>query len=141
MRVQKSIASVSHEAAPERIIQPALARIRKFIKSIWLDVALLIVIGIIFVVPFVFILLTAAKPRAEAALFQFSWPSRFQLLENLRDVMTFGNNRMWLALYNSIALTIGSVALIVIFSALAAFVLQRRQVEWPQSSVRSCWRD
>ncbi len=127
MRAHKSIASVSHGAAPERVFQPVLARIRKFIKSIWLDVASLIVIGIIFVVPFAFILLTAAKPRAEAALFQFSWPSQFQLFENLRDVMTFGNNRMGLALYNSIVLTVGSVTLIVFFSALIAFVLQRRQ--------------
>jgi raffinose/stachyose/melibiose transport system permease protein len=70
--------------------------------------------------------LTAAKPRAEAALFEFSWPSKFQLLENLRDVMAFGDHRMLLALWNSTLLTVGSVTLIVLFSALVAFVMQRR---------------
>ncbi len=101
-------------------------KVRKFLASIWVDVTALIVIGIIFIVPFVFILLTAAKPRAEASLFQFSWPSHFQLLENLRDVLTYGNSRMLLALWNSTVLTVGSVTLIVLFSALVAFVMQRR---------------
>ena len=101
-------------------------RVRKFIASVWLDVVSLIIIGIVFVVPFVFILLTSAKTRQEAALFEFSWPGKFQLIENIREVMAFGDNRMFLALWNSTALTVGSVALIVLFSALVAFVMQRR---------------
>lgn len=100
--------------------------LRKFIGAVWLDAVSLVVIAIIFVVPFVFILLTAAKTRAEAALFQFSWPSQFQLFENLREVMEFGDGRMFLALLNSTLLTVGSVTLIVLFSALVAFVMQRR---------------
>lgn len=100
--------------------------IRKLIASLWIDVVSLVVIGIIFVVPFIFILLTASKTSVEAGLFQFSWPSQFQLLENIRDVMTFGDNRMFLALSNSMVLTVGSVTLIVLFSALVAFVMQRR---------------
>jgi raffinose/stachyose/melibiose transport system permease protein len=101
-------------------------KVRKFIASVWIDMAALVIISIVFVVPFVFILLTAAKTRQEAALFEFSWPSKFQLLENIRDVMVFGNNRMFLALWNSTLLTVGSVTLIVLFSALVAFVMQRR---------------
>lgn len=101
-------------------------KIRKFIASIWVDIASLVIIGIVFVVPFVFILLTAAKTRQEAALFQFSWPSEFQLLENIRDVLAYGDNRMFLALWNSTLLTVGSVTLIVLFAALVAFVMQRR---------------
>jgi len=101
-------------------------KVYKFISSIWIDVTALIVAGSVFVVPFVFILLTAAKTRSEAALFQFTWPSKFQLIENLRDVLAFGDNRMFLALWNSTILTVGSVTLIVLFSALVAFVMQRR---------------
>jgi len=55
--------------------------IRKFVASIWIDVVALIIIGIVFVVPFIFIFLTAAKTPAEAGLFQFTWPSQFQLIE------------------------------------------------------------
>jgi raffinose/stachyose/melibiose transport system permease protein len=100
---------------------------RKFIASIWLDAVALIIVSIIFVVPFVFILLTAAKTRQEAALFKFSLPGKFQLIENIREVIVFGDNRMFLALWNSAILTVGSVTLIVLFSALVAFVMQRRR--------------
>ncbi|GAB4580166.1 MAG: carbohydrate ABC transporter permease [Anaerolineales bacterium] len=98
----------------------------KSITSIWVDLVSLIVIGITFVVPFVFIILTAAKTRAEAALFEFSWPTEFQLLENLRQVLEFGDFRMFRAMWNSTVLTVGSVTLIVFLSALVAFVMQRR---------------
>jgi raffinose/stachyose/melibiose transport system permease protein len=101
-------------------------KIRKFVASIWIDVVALIIIGIVFVVPFIFIFLTAAKTPAEAGLFQFTWPSQFQLIENIHEVMVFGENRMLLALWNSTLLTVGSVTLIVLFSALVAFVMQRR---------------
>jgi len=100
--------------------------IRKFIASVWLDAVSLIIISIVYVVPFIFIFLTASKTRPEAALFQFSWPSEFQLIENLREVMAFGDYRMFLALWNSTILTVGSVTLIVLIAALVAFVMQRR---------------
>jgi len=100
--------------------------LRKFIASVWLDAVSLIIIGIVYIVPFIFIFLTAAKTRPEAALFQFSWPSKFQLIENLREVMAFGDYRMFLALWNSTILTVGSVTLIVLTAALVAFVMQRR---------------
>jgi raffinose/stachyose/melibiose transport system permease protein len=101
--------------------------VRKFIARIWLDVVSLIVICIFFVVPFLFIFLTAAKTQQEASLFAFSWPTHFQLLQNLRDVLAYGDSRMLLALWNSTLLTVGSVTLIVLLSALVAFVLQRRR--------------
>jgi raffinose/stachyose/melibiose transport system permease protein len=100
---------------------------RKFLAGIWVDVLALIVFAIVFVVPFIFIFLTAAKTRGEAALFQFSWPSQFQLIDNLREVLSFGDYRMFRALWNSTLLTVGSVTLIVLLSALVAFVMQRRQ--------------
>lgn len=102
-------------------------KLRKFVSSIWVDVLSLVVIGIIFIVPFIFIFLTAAKTRGEAALFQFTWPSEFQLIQNIREVMTFGDYRMFRALWNSTLLTVGSVTLIVLLSALVAFVMQRRR--------------
>ena len=101
-------------------------RVRKLIAGIWVDALALVVIGIVFVVPFVFIFLMAAKTRAEAALFEFTWPGKFQLIENIRDVLAYGNNRMFLAMWNSTILTVSSITLIVLFSALVAFVMQRR---------------
>ena len=101
-------------------------RARKVISSALMDVVTLVIISIVFVVPFIFIFLTAAKTRQEAALFQFSWPTEFQLFENIREVLVFGDNRMLLALWNSTIITVGSITLIVLFSALVAYVMQRR---------------
>ncbi|MEA4906348.1 MAG: carbohydrate ABC transporter permease [Anaerolineaceae bacterium] len=97
------------------------------LKTIWLDAAALIVIGIVYVVPFIFILLMASKTSPEAAQFQFSWPAQVRLFENIRDVLAFGNYRMFRALWNSTVLTVGSVTLIVLLAALVAFVMQRRR--------------
>jgi len=101
-------------------------KVWKFISKYWGDAVALIIIGTVFVVPFAFIVLTASKTRAEASLFQFSWPSEFQLIENIQEVLTFGNNRMFLAMWNSAILTVFSVILLVILSALVAYVMQRR---------------
>jgi raffinose/stachyose/melibiose transport system permease protein len=101
-------------------------KVWKFVSNIWVDLASLLIIGILFLVPFAFILLTASKPGPEAALFEFSWPSQFLLVENIWEVLTFGDNRMLLALWNSTLLTVFSVLLVVLISALVAYVMQRR---------------
>jgi raffinose/stachyose/melibiose transport system permease protein len=101
-------------------------KVWKFLSVVWVDTVALFIIGTIFLVPFAFIILTASKTGAEAALFEFSWPTEFQLFENIREVLTFGNNRMFLAMWNSTILTVFSVLLIVVFSALVAYVMQRR---------------
>lgn len=101
-------------------------KLRKRISAIWPDLLTMIVIGIVYIVPFVFILLTASKGRTEAALFQFTWPTEFQLLENLKQVLAYDNGRMFLALWNSTVLTVSSIALIIVLAALVAYVMQRR---------------
>jgi len=101
-------------------------KVWKLLSKFWADTVALIVIGTVFLVPFTFIILTASKTGAEAALFKFSWPSKFQLIENIHEVLTFGNNRMFLAMWNSTILTVFSVILLVLLSALVAYVMQRR---------------
>lgn len=101
-------------------------RALKLLRNSWLDIIALIVVGVLYVVPFIFIFLTAAKSPVEAGLFQFTWPKHFQLFENIREVLAYSDNRMYRAFWNSIVLTVGSVILIVILSAFVAFVAQRR---------------
>ncbi len=101
--------------------------IRKFFKNIWLDAITLVVVSILFIVPFVFIILTAAKTSKEASLFEFSWPAQFQLIDNIIAVLQYNDNRMLLALWNSALLTVSSVTIIVFLSALAAYIMQRRK--------------
>ncbi len=111
-------------------------KIWKIIKDYWADAITLVVVGVIFIVPFVFILLTASKSRQEAGLFAFTWPNQFLLLENLVGVISSNDYRMLLALRNSALLTVTSVTLIVFFSALVAYVMQRRN-DWVANLVNA----
>ncbi len=101
-------------------------KIRNELVRTLIDVVTLIVVTILFIVPFIFIFLTASKSQAEAALFEFSLPTEFLLWQNLWEVIQFRDYRMLLALWNSTVLTVGSVILIVILAAGVAFVIQRR---------------
>lgn len=85
---------------------------------------------VIFIVPFVFILLTASKSPQESAQFSFSLPSEWMLWENIKEVLTTRNYVVLRAFINSTTLTVFSVALMVIFAAMAGYVLQRRSSRW-----------
>jgi len=81
---------------------------------------------LIFVVPFIFVFLTAAKSSSEAALLAFSLPGEWQLWSNLVEVVKTRDYLLLLAYFNSIVITVGAVTLLVVFSAMVGYVLQRR---------------
>jgi raffinose/stachyose/melibiose transport system permease protein len=91
-----------------------------------IGIAAIVISAIFFVVPFVFILLIASKPVAEANLLEFSWPSNFVLFDNLAQAFAARDYLMVIAFINSVILTVVSVAAMVIFSAMVAYVWQRR---------------
>lgn len=97
------------------------------IRSLWLDIVALGVAFIVFVVPFIFIVLTAAKDRAEASRREFTLPTDWLLLDNLAEVIGTRNNLMVTAMRNSFILTVASVTLIVLLSAMVGYILQRRR--------------
>ncbi len=49
------------------------------------------------------------------------------MIENIRAVLSVRNGLMILALWNSLILTVGSVAITVLLASLVAFVMQRRR--------------
>lgn len=97
------------------------------IRSAWREVVALAVACVVFVVPFIFIVLTAAKDRAEASRLDFTLPSTWNLIANLEEVIGTRNNLMLTAMRNSVILTVASVALVVLLSAMVGYVLQRRR--------------
>jgi raffinose/stachyose/melibiose transport system permease protein len=97
------------------------------VKRWWVDALALLMLGVVFVIPFVFILFIAGKAQAEAALLQFSPPTEWRLFENLAEVVGARNGIMVTAMRNSLILTVASVTLIVLFAAMVGFVLQRRR--------------
>ena len=85
---------------------------------------------VVFVLPFIFILLTAAKTPQESAKLDFSWPTEWQFVQNLRDVLKARDSILITAFINSTIITVFSVTGIVILAAMMAFVLQRRRNKW-----------
>jgi len=90
----------------------------------------ILVATVVFVIPFIFVVLTALKERQEANLLKFTWPTHIALLDNLREVIQARDYQLVIAFINSTILTVSSVALLVVFAAMVAFVLQRRPSWW-----------
>jgi raffinose/stachyose/melibiose transport system permease protein len=89
-----------------------------------------LVSGVVFVVPFLFIVLNAMKDRQDAALPAFSWPRHAQPWANLVAVIEARDYMLVIAFINSTILTVLSVACMVVLAAMVAFVLQRRRGRW-----------
>jgi raffinose/stachyose/melibiose transport system permease protein len=86
---------------------------------------------VLFVVPFIFIGVTAVKSRSEAGRLEFSLPTEgFFFLENLIAVFETRDYMVVRAFWNSTVLTVASVTLMVIAGAMIAYVLQRRRSKW-----------
>lgn len=102
------------------------ARTRAWIVGI---IAILVSI-VVFLVPFAFVLLQAAKTPSEASTLAFSWPTTFQFLQNFWDTLNSNDGVLWRAIINSAVLTIFSVAIMVLLSAMAGYVLARKRSKW-----------
>ena len=82
---------------------------------------------VVFIMPFVFVFLTASKTEREANSLEFSWPTESVLLDNIVEVFETRNYMLVRAFFNSSILTVGSVTLMVFLGSMIAFVLSRRK--------------
>jgi raffinose/stachyose/melibiose transport system permease protein len=96
----------------------------------WLSALAIVASFVVFVIPFLFILVTALKSRQDAADLSFTWPRQFQFVQNFTAVVQARDYLLIIAYINSIVLTVCSVAILVVLSAMVAYVLQRRQSRW-----------
>jgi raffinose/stachyose/melibiose transport system permease protein len=90
----------------------------------------IIVVFVIFIVPFIFILLTASKTKADAAEREFSWPVEWAFFDNFSTVFQDRDYELVRAFGNSLILTVASVVILVVLSAMVGYVLQRRRSPW-----------
>ena len=81
---------------------------------------------IVFIVPFVFVMLTASKTALDASDLSFTWPTEWAFFDNLVTVLTIRDGIVGRAFLNSLMITVASVTLMVIFAAMAGYLLQRR---------------
>lgn len=82
---------------------------------------------VVFLVPFAFIFLTAAKDASDASRLEFSWPKDWAFGENLAEVLATRDGVVARAFVNSTVLTVVSVAIMVILAAMVGYLLQRRR--------------
>jgi len=101
-------------------------RRRRDTRAMVIGGAAIILTAVFFLVPFLFIFLTASKNVTESAALEFSWPTNFQLIDNLGQALAARDYLMVIAFINSVILTVVSVGALVILSAMVAYVWQRR---------------
>lgn len=100
-------------------------------RRYWVGGAAIVVSFFIFIVPFIFVFVTALKDRRESARREFSLPSNgIHLWDNLVEVITTRDYMLLTAFVNSTILTVASVTLLVILGAMVGYVVQRRQTVW-----------
>ncbi|MEX2693028.1 carbohydrate ABC transporter permease [Rhizobium mongolense] len=86
--------------------------------------------GVIFILPFLFVALQAVKSKSEASRLNFALPKEWLFWENLVAVVEARNYQLLLAYFNSTVITVFSVSILVILSAMVGYVMQRRQSRW-----------
>ena len=86
----------------------------------------ILVSAVVFLVPFLYVVLQAAKTPADAATLAFSWPTHWQFFQNLTGVLRTNDGLIYRAFVNSAVLTVFSVLITVVLAAMAGYVLQRK---------------
>ena len=103
---------------------------RRRIQSWVVGILAIVVSVVVFLVPFAFVVLQASKSATEASDLAFSLPTEWLFLQNLTDVLAASDGLIWRAFLNSAVLTVGSVAIMVVVSAMVGYVLERRPGKW-----------
>ena len=105
--------------------------VRRFLQKYLLGIIAILASIVVFIVPFVFIFLTAVKSPQESSLLEFSLPQQgWYLWENLLTVLQTRDFILVRAFVNSAILTIASVTIMVVLAAMVGYVLQRRKSRW-----------
>ena len=92
---------------------------------IW-GVVALAVAAVVFLVPFAFIFVTASKSVQEALTLNFDLPKKWMFVDNLVQVVQAQDFMLIRAFGNSILLTVCSVSILVVLSAMMAWIIDRR---------------
>ena len=100
---------------------------RRFTRKYLIGIIAILVSIIVFLVPFIFILLQAVKDPKEAGLMGLDWPTTWQFGQNFFEVIQTNNYQLLAAFINSIVLTVVSVGIMVVFSAMVGYLLHRKR--------------
>lgn len=97
----------------------------------WVVGSIAIVVSVVvFIIPFAFIVIQAAKSPAEASSMNFNLPTQWLFWQNLVAVLQSNDGIIITAFINSTILTVASVVIMVIFAAMVGYVLHRKRTRW-----------
>lgn len=80
--------------------------------------------------PFVFVALQAVKSKSEASRLNFELPAQWLFWDNLVAVFKARDYQLALAYFNSTLITVASVTILILLSAMVGYVMQRRKTVW-----------
>ena len=99
-------------------------------RQIALEIVTLLLF-ILFMMPFLIVVLNSMRTNAEIINEPVGWPANIgQLWTNISDVWNNPNFNFLSALKDSVIITVLSLAIISIFSAMTAWVLVRNKTKW-----------
>jgi raffinose/stachyose/melibiose transport system permease protein len=104
------------------------ARLR--LRQVIVGIVAIVVSAVVFLVPFAFVIIQAAKSAAEASNLNFALPAKWLLWDNFLGVIQSNDGLIVTAFINSIVLTVASVAVMVVFAAMVGYMLQRKRTRW-----------
>ena len=96
-------------------------------RSIWADISGVTLTVFIFILPFYFLVVNAAKGTSESFRLNMSPPKRWLLFHNIGKVVSDHDWHVLRSTYNSFILTIFSVFFLVIISGMTGFVMHRKR--------------
>jgi raffinose/stachyose/melibiose transport system permease protein len=99
-----------------------MRRIRSFVIEIFAVLAAIVIFGI----PFFYVFINSIKDKTESADLNIALPKTIHLIDNYREVLGTQNGIVIRAFFNSIIITVISIALLILACAMAGFVMQRR---------------
>jgi raffinose/stachyose/melibiose transport system permease protein len=96
-------------------------------RSIWADIIGVLLTVFIFILPFYFLVVNAAKGTSESFRLNMSPPKKWLLFHNIGKVVSDHDWHVLRSTYNSFILTIFSVFFLVIISGMTGFVMHRKR--------------
>lgn len=90
-----------------------------------------IVLTIVVLAPFMLVVLNSAKTSADIVISPISLPKNWgQLFTNLGNVINNDSFNYWKSFFSSLLITFVALALLTVFSSMAAWVLCRNKTKW-----------
>ncbi|WP_336773864.1 carbohydrate ABC transporter permease [Paenibacillus sp. MMO-58] len=98
-------------------------------KRIVFEVTAIVLSIVIFWIPFCFVIINSLKNKTDAAQLDLSWPTTLQW-SNYKEVLIAQDHMVIRSFVNSTLITLLSIAILVVVSAMTGYVLQRRNDRW-----------